>query len=137
MSEKKRSMTQTLTGFSKGFSTGTALKLWLFFLFCFYFLGYPVPLSILLGFAGGLASGLVIGWWNTKDEPADLKPAKVEELEESSPRVSGLRSAKQRRDGRTKNRSPGLVTPFNGFFQKRDKSSKKSRRKVTQSDDDA
>ena len=136
MSEKKKSMTQTLTGFSKGFSTGTGLKLWLFFLFCFYFLGYPVPLSILLGFAGGLASGLVVGWWKTKDEPSDLKSTNAEELEESSPKVSGLHLAKQRRDKRAKNRSPGLVTPFSRLFQNQDKSSRKSRRKATQSDND-
>jgi hypothetical protein len=101
-----------------GFSTGTGLGLWLFFLFCFIFLGYSIPLSILLGAAGGLASALVLGWWKTKDNPDDLKPIiseEPEELEDMPPKVSGLRLAHQR-DVKARNRSQGLFKPFSRFF---------------------
>lgn len=138
MSEKKN-IQQTLAGFSSGFSTGTGLKLWLFFLFCFFFLGYPVPLCILLGAAGGLAGGWVIGWWNTKDQPSDLKQDLVEEPEESEEsytRVSGLRKAKQQRNAKGRNRSQGLQIPFSGFFEKGGKSSRRPRRSLAQSDKD-
>lgn len=110
MSEK-RNFKQTITGFSSAFSTGIALQLWLFFLFCFYFLGYPVPLSILLGMAGGLGGGWVFGWWKTKDDPKDLQPAQPARSEEpTTKKVSGLRLAKQRRDAtRAKKTSEGSL----------------------------
>lgn len=138
MSENK-TIQQTLAGLSSGFSTGTGLKLWLFFLFSFFFLGYPVPLCILLGAAGGLAGGWVIGWWNTKDEPRNFKPDNLEEPEESEERyarVSGLRLAKQKRGARTRNRSQGWQIPFSGFFEKGGKSSRRPRRSLAQSDED-
>lgn len=122
------SQNKDTTGSSySGFSTGTGLRLWLFFLFCFYFLGYDVPLSILFGAAGGLAGALVIGWWKTKDDPNALRPSipdESEELENTSPKVSGLRLAKQRRDARRQNASPAFLAPLSRFFV-RAKSSKK------------
>jgi hypothetical protein len=124
MSENKGTK-QTISSFFSGFSTGTGLRLWFFFLFCFFFLKYTVPFSILLGAIGGFAAGWVIGWWKTKDDPTTLKPSSLQEsevVEDSPPKVSGLRLAKQHRDTR-RNRSSRLKTPFSGLFQ-RDKSKK-------------
>jgi hypothetical protein len=91
----------------------------LFFLFCFFFLGYPVPLSILLGLAGGLGAGWVIGWWKTKDDPKDLLPPEPQEEEKTPAKVSGLRLAKQRRDtAKAKKRSQGSLTSLGGFLKK-------------------
>jgi hypothetical protein len=121
MSEKK-DITHALNDFSKDFSTGTALRLWLFFLFSFYFLGYPIFLSIFLGAVGGLAGGVVFGWWKSTDGPLEATPVKREkpkELEETPPKVSGLRLAKQRRDAKTQKRSAGLLPSFR-FFGKKD-----------------
>ena len=120
MSEKKDTK-PNLSAFLKEFSAGIALKLWLFFLFCFYFLGYDIPLSILLGAAGGLAAGWVVGWWKTKDDPNDLKLAAVddsEDLDESPAKVSGLRLAKRQRDAKINKRSKGFLTPFSKFFKR-------------------
>ncbi|HEY9901699.1 MAG TPA: hypothetical protein V6D43_04610 [Candidatus Sericytochromatia bacterium] len=121
------SQNKDTTGSYSGFSTGTGLRLWLFFLFCFYFLGYSVPLSILFGAAGGLAGALVMGWWKTKDDPnalMQLIPDESEELENTSLKVSGLRRAKQRRDARRQNRLPAFLAPVSRFFV-RGNSSKK------------
>lgn len=107
-----------------GFSTGTGLSLWLFFLFSFIFLGYSIPLSILLGAVGGLACALVFGWWKTRDNPDDLRPpmpADPEDDEESPPKVSGLRLAHQR-DVKARTRSQSTFKPFSRFFT-RDRSS--------------
>ncbi|MGI0493171.1 hypothetical protein ACN4EG_15410 [Alkalinema pantanalense CENA528] len=52
---------------SKGFSAG--IQVWLIFLLVFWVLGYAVPLSILLGAIGGVASGTIIFWWEIKEEP--------------------------------------------------------------------
>ncbi|MGQ4647568.1 hypothetical protein [Lyngbya aestuarii] len=96
-------MRNATNGFSQGFST--ALPLWLFFLFCFFFLGYPVPLSILLGAIGGLAGGWIVGWWNSKDEQTRISELQEEEESEEAPiRLKGLRSAKKKRDASYKRR---------------------------------
>ncbi len=119
MSENKGTK-QTISSFFSGFSTGTGLRLWFFFLFCFFFLKYTVPFSILLGAIGGFAAGWVIGWWKTKDDPTTLKPSTLQEpevVENRSQKASGLRLAKQRRDARRK-RSSRFMTPFSGFFQR-------------------
>lgn len=118
MSEKKN-LRHTLTGLSGGFSTGIGLQLWLFVLFCFYFLGYPIPLSILLGLAAGLGGGWVFGWWKTNDNPKDLQVTEPEEVEEAPAKVRGLRLAKQRRDAaRAKKRSQGTQTSLIGFLKR-------------------
>lgn len=115
MSENKDNQ-QTPAKFFEEFATGTGLRLWLVFLFCFFFLGYPVPLCILLGAAGGFGGAVVIGWWKSKDEAISSQPEEpedVEEIEDSPARVSGLRAARQRRDARTRRRSQGFLMPFN------------------------
>jgi hypothetical protein len=117
MSEK-RDTKKAMAKFPGGFSTGTGLQLWLVFLFCFYFLGYPVPLSILLGAAGGIAAGWVIGWWKTNDAPRDLEPEEIEDSEELPTKVSGLRLAKQKRDARTRKRAQRPQLSFSNFFRR-------------------
>jgi hypothetical protein len=102
-----------------GFSTGTGLRLWLFFLFCFFFLGYPVPLSILLGFAGGIAGGWAMGWWKSSEGPRVVESQEEEDLDlEEQPRVSGLRLAKQRRDNRSRKRTQKPQVIFGGFLRR-------------------
>lgn len=122
MNEKK-DYRQTLTSFLSEISPGTGLKLWLFFLFCFYFLNYPIPYSILLSFAGGLAGAWVQGWWNYAEESIDAPPEteKIEEeLEQQPERAYRKRSAKRRRGERDRKRSEeeGFFGPFKGFFDK-------------------
>lgn len=111
-----------VASFFKGFSTGTALRLWLFFLFSFFFLGYPVPLCILLGFAGGLGGGWVYGWWKSAEGPREVDLDVEQELEllEDKPfRETGLRRlAERRRDARSKRRSPTPAISFSNFFRR-------------------
>lgn len=114
--------TKQMAGLFTGFSTGTGLRLWLFFLFTFYFLGYPVPFSILLGFAGGLAGGWIMGWWKSKEGPREVlvvdEEQGTEQLEEKPTRSSGLRAAKERRQARARKRSQGSSLPFSGFLRR-------------------
>ncbi len=51
----------------KAFLAG--LKWCLFFLFCLISLGYPIPWSIFLGTIGGLAGGLIAGYWQILEVP--------------------------------------------------------------------
>lgn len=139
MSDKKN-IKQSLTGFSKGFSTGIGLQLWLFFLFCFYFLKYSVPLSILLGAVGGLASAVMVAWWKSKDEPSASTRDNVEpgeDSEDDSSQLSGIRLATQQRRDRGKRRSPGLLKPLSGFFKRSNKRTQRRRRRVIRSNDDS
>jgi len=62
---------------SKGFSTG--LKIWLLFLIGLFWIGYSAPLSIFLGAIGGLASGLIVDWWVSKDEKTEPDQKEVAE----------------------------------------------------------
>ena len=107
-------------GLFTGFSTGTGLRLWLFFLFCFFFLGYPVPLSILLGFAGGLAGGWAMGWWKSSEGPRVVEPEEEKEIDmvDGEYKVSGLRLAKQRRDNRSRKRTQSSQVFFGGFLRR-------------------
>ena len=129
-------MKQTMNELSKAFSTGNALRLWLFFLLSFFFLGYSVYLSIFLGAVGGLAGGWVIGWWKSKDDPTDVQPEEMvdeEDLKANRARVRGLRLAKQHRDSKYRRPSQAFGLPFSGFFGKKDnKISKRSARRANQ-----
>ncbi|HEY9710631.1 MAG TPA: hypothetical protein V6D48_20645 [Oculatellaceae cyanobacterium] len=129
-------MKQTMNELSKAFSTGNALRLWLFFLLSFFFLGYSVYLSIFLGAVGGLAGGWVIGWWKSKDDPTDVQPEEMvdeEDLKANRARVRGLRLAKQHRDSKYSKESQAFGLRFNAFFGKKDnKISKRSARRANQ-----
>lgn len=121
MSANKDTKT-SLTTLYDGFSTGTWLKLWLFFLICFYFLGYEVPLSIFLGLVGGAAGGWVVGWWNTKDKPSEtleVQGEQVDEQREKREKVTGLRLAKQRRDAaKSRSQRRDLLKPLSKFLRR-------------------
>ncbi len=81
---------------SKGFSAG--LQIWLLFLLSLFWSGYSALLSIALGALGGLASGLIVDWWLSKDERTepDLKPI-GEEGTEAMTRVPSDRTNRKRR----------------------------------------
>ncbi|MCC5616959.1 hypothetical protein LC605_18125 [Nostoc sp. CHAB 5836] len=71
---------------SDGVDTG--LKYWLFFMLGFVSLGYPAPMSILLGGIGALAGGWITAWWGSKEETRtqlqveDSQEGKVEQPNE-------------------------------------------------------
>lgn len=67
---------------SKGFSTG--LKIWLLFLISLFGMGYSAPLSIFLGAIGGLASGLIVDWWVSKEIEPEPKEAAEDGLAEET-----------------------------------------------------
>ncbi|MEM8505671.1 MAG: hypothetical protein AAF716_21275 [Cyanobacteria bacterium P01_D01_bin.1] len=54
------------------------IRTWLIFLIVFFLLGYPVPFSIVFGGIGGLAGGIMSGWWQVKggtpENPKGLPP---------------------------------------------------------------
>lgn len=94
---------------SKGFAAG--LQVWLLFLLSLYWIGYPALFSIALGAIGGLASGLIVDWWSSKDEKTEPDPRPVEEEgTEEMARVrrkrratSALRHRQQQKQGRSFN----------------------------------
>ncbi|MDY6938686.1 MAG: hypothetical protein SWY16_13560 [Cyanobacteriota bacterium] len=45
----------------------TGFQFAVFFMLCFALLGYPLPLSVVMGIFGGAASGWIANWWNTDD----------------------------------------------------------------------
>lgn len=110
-------MKQDATAISSGISIG--LQLWLFFLLSFVLLQYPVPLSILLGAIGGLAGGLVVAWWYSKDVPPPPSPQGTDEKPETD-------SGKQQKDAKKPRRDWPLLRPLLG--QKRTLASKSKRR---------
>ncbi|HAG83081.1 MAG TPA: hypothetical protein DCL61_18440 [Cyanobacteria bacterium UBA12227] len=109
-------MNQILPGFSDGFAF--ALKLWLFFLICLVLLQYPVPFSILVSAVGGFAGGWVFTWWKSKEGPLASTSEDEEKVEEIPVKAKGLSLAKQRKEARTKKRTPRRANPLSGFFKK-------------------
>ncbi|NDJ15969.1 hypothetical protein [Myxacorys almedinensis] len=102
---------------SKGFSAG--LQVWLLFLITLFGIGYPALLSIALGALGGLASGLIVDWWLSKDEKTapDPRPLPEEGTEEMTRNRRRRRenSALRHRQQRKRSRS------FDWRFFRRDK----------------
>ncbi|MBN3949724.1 MAG: hypothetical protein HWQ38_25975 [Nostoc sp. NMS7] len=95
----------------------TALKYWLFFMLGFVYLGYPAPMSILLGGIGALAGGWITAWWGSK-EPTRTQLL-VEESEEGEVELTNERINKRqtRRSARRYRRSPGNSFNFR-FWEK-------------------
>ncbi|BAY98200.1 hypothetical protein NIES37_21480 [Tolypothrix tenuis PCC 7101] len=86
-----------------------ALKYWLLFLAGFSWLGYPAPMSILLGALGALGGGWMIAWWGSKEETRTqlpLEPTEEIEDEQPSPRSNVRRTRKIARRFR---RTPGGI----------------------------
>jgi hypothetical protein len=90
---------------SKGFSIG--LQIWLLFLISLFWLGYSAEMSILLGAIGGLASGLIVDWWVSKEENTETaKKLEVEDdgladqtrARQKRSRYSGLKQRTKKRN---------------------------------------
>ncbi|BAY25957.1 hypothetical protein NIES2100_57670 [Calothrix sp. NIES-2100] len=84
-----------------------ALKYWLLFLIGFSWLGYPAPMSILLGALGALGAGWMIAWWGSKEETRTQLP--LESTEEAEEEQTGDRRTVKRRRNTTRRfrRTPG------------------------------
>lgn len=111
MSQKK-SIKQTITATSKEFSTG--LTIWLLFLLSLVFLGYPVPLSILLGAIGGLAGSTLFKWLKSTDEPLLVETKEEFDPEERLPQWNGTGSL---RDARNRRKSQRSLTSSRRFYK--------------------
>jgi uncharacterized membrane protein YeaQ/YmgE (transglycosylase-associated protein family) len=100
---------------SDGVDTG--LKYWLFFMLGFVYLGYPAPMSILLGGIGALAGGWITAWWGSKEETRTQ--LQVEDSQEGGVEVTNERINKRqtRRVGRRYRRGAG--SSFNFKFWKK------------------
>ncbi|MEQ9368986.1 MAG: hypothetical protein RIG63_08130 [Coleofasciculus chthonoplastes F3-SA18-01] len=109
-------MNKLLPGFSEGFPV--ALRVWLVFLLCLVLLGYSVPFSIVVGAVGGIASGWVVAWWNSKDQPSPAPSEPQDEPEEAPVKLSGLALAKQRRDARARKRVQKSSIPLTGLLNR-------------------
>ena len=84
--ENTPQISETVT--NDGIDSG--LKYWFVFMFSFIFLGYPAPISILLGGMAALGGGWIISWWRSKEDIKTQLPEDViseEEIESSNPRV--------------------------------------------------
>ncbi|NER39544.1 MAG: hypothetical protein F6J93_37335 [Oscillatoria sp. SIO1A7] len=77
----------------EGMKTGAMIGL--FFAVSFFWLGYSVLVSWALGAIGGLAGGLIFGWWHLTEEPKEAlifqKPRTLAEAAEE-------RASKQQQD---------------------------------------
>ncbi|AFY34010.1 hypothetical protein [Calothrix sp. PCC 7507] len=74
-----------------------ALKYWLFFLLGFSLLGYPAPISILLGGIAALGGGWIIAWWGSKEETRTQLPAETtEDVAAEQPSERSTRQQKRR-----------------------------------------
>ncbi|MCC5656771.1 hypothetical protein LC608_07185 [Nostoc sp. XA010] len=100
---------------SDGVDTG--LKYWLFFMLGFVYLGYPAPMSILLGGIGALAGGWITAWWGSKEETRTQ--LQVEELEEGQiePTNDRMNKRQTRKSARRYRRAPGKSINFR-FWEK-------------------
>ncbi|KAM3099497.1 hypothetical protein ACKFKF_14495 [Phormidesmis sp. 146-12] len=76
---------------SKGFSVG--LQIWLLFLISLFWLGYSAEMSIVLGAIGGMASGLIVDWWLSKEE--NTETARKPEVDDDG--LSDQTKARQKR----------------------------------------
>ncbi|MGP1384962.1 MAG: hypothetical protein ACTS2F_15470 [Thainema sp.] len=71
------------------------LQLWLFFLVCFVLLDYPIPLSLCLGAAAGIAASLIITWWQAPTSPNQAEAIPETAISRLRSRISLWRSARQ------------------------------------------
>jgi hypothetical protein len=93
------------------------LKYWLFFMLGFVYLGYPAPMSILLGGIGALGGGWITAWWGSKEETKtqlQVEESQEGEVEESNERINKRQTRKNTRRSR---RTPG--SSFNFRFWQR------------------
>ncbi|MDM9586285.1 hypothetical protein [Nostoc sp. GT001] len=100
---------------SDGVDTG--LKYWLFFMLGFVYLGYPAPMSILLGGLGALAGGWITAWWGSKEETRTQLQVEESEDTEVEPTNERINKRQIRKVGRRYRRAPG--SSFNFKFWER------------------
>ncbi|WP_341524819.1 hypothetical protein WKK05_19560 [Nostoc sp. UHCC 0302] len=97
---------------SDGVDTG--LKYWLFFMLGFVYLGYPAPMSILLGGIAALGGGWITAWWGSKEETRTQLP--IEESEDEVTQPNQRTTRQQRKASRRYRRTAGS---FNFRFWER------------------
>ncbi|MCC5624146.1 hypothetical protein [Nostoc sp. CHAB 5715] len=101
---------------SDGVDTG--LKYWLFFMLGFVYLGYPAPMSVLLGGIGALAGGWITAWWGSKEETrTQLQVEESEEGEIEPTNNDRINKQQTRRTARRYRRTPGSSINFR-FWEK-------------------
>ncbi|MEH2181433.1 hypothetical protein [Nostoc sp.] len=88
------------------------LKYWLFFMLGFVYLGYPAPMSILLGGLGALAGGWITAWWGSKEETRTQLQVEESEETEVEPTNERINKRQIRRVGRRYRRAPGSAFNF-------------------------
>ncbi|MDZ8186143.1 MAG: hypothetical protein RMX96_14975 [Nostoc sp. ChiSLP02] len=92
---------------SDGVETG--LKYWLVFMLGFVALGYPAPMSILLGGMAALGGGWISAWWGSKEETKtqlQVEDSQEAEIEQPNERIN---KRQRRRPTRRSRRSSGSV----------------------------
>jgi hypothetical protein len=72
------------------------LKYWLFLLLGFAWLGYPAPMSILLGGIGAIGGGWIIAWWRSSEEAQTKLPIEIAEDTEVRPTFRLTKEYKRR-----------------------------------------
>ncbi|MCC5602339.1 hypothetical protein [Nostoc favosum] len=100
---------------SDGVDTG--LKYWLFFMLGFVYLGYPAPMSVLLGGIGALAGGWITAWWGSKEETRTQLQVEESEEGEIEPTNDRINKRQTRRTARRYRRTPGSTINFR-FWEK-------------------
>jgi len=102
-------------------STGVSVGLswFLLYLLGFFALGYGLLFCVILGMIGGMATGIVAEWWNSKDEqitkPVVAKPVEPVDMVPSTPipmgdglRRNATRSQLRRHGNRPQTSTTGL-----------------------------
>ena len=97
----------------EGMKTGATIGL--FFAISFLWLGYSALVSWALGAIGGLAGGLIFGWWHLTEEPKEAlifqKPKTLAEATEE-------RAAKQKQDLEAETASGDRLSKILGWFRR-------------------
>jgi hypothetical protein len=101
---------------SKGFAAG--LRMGLATLLAFYFLRSSVGISILFGILAGVALGIIVCWWELKEEPQP-KPVPPEDSLGDMAQVRRRQSFSYARYRRTRTRQPLLPKLERFAFWKR------------------
>jgi hypothetical protein len=101
---------------SKGFAAG--LRMGLAALLAFYFLGYPAGVSILFGILAGVALGMIVYWWELKEQHRP-KPVVPEDSLVDMAQVRRRQSRSYARYRHTRTRQPLLLKLERFAFWKR------------------
>ena len=92
------------------------LKYWLFFLLSFLLLGYPPPISILLGGIAGLSGGFIFACWGSKETTDTKVPSQIQRETQTDDdelaTVQRANSPRTRRVARRYRRRAGINIKF-------------------------